>query len=309
MGHVQLVPLSEEYLDLVLEWRNKPEVRQNMYTTHEITKEEHMSWFEGLKGDSKRRYFVFEVDDQPCGVIGFVEIHQASKSASWAFYSGDSSVRGIGSMMEVAALDYAFNTLELNKLYCEVLEFNESVIRFHRKHGFQVEGVFRKQHFHDAEFWDIYRLAIFRDDWLRCRDEIINREKGKFSPGSTYEHKFVMTDDQVREFAEVSGDKNRVHRDDKFARELGFNGKLVHGFLAASIFSNVFGTLFPGEGTVYINQSMKFIKPIYPNTELRAVFKVDSKIGRKLVVSTLVYNAEGLAISGLAELLVPVSLL
>jgi UDP-4-amino-4,6-dideoxy-N-acetyl-beta-L-altrosamine N-acetyltransferase len=309
MNHMQLVPLSQEYLGLVLEWRNKPEIRKNMYTTHEITKEEHKSWFNGLCNDLTRRYFVFELDGNPCGVIGFVDINKGSKSASWAFYSGDTSVRGIGSMMEIAALDYAFNTLELNKLFCEVLEFNESVIKFHKKHGFQVEGVFRKQHSYENKLWDIYRLAIFKDDWIRCSDEIKNRVKGRLSPGSSYEYKFVLSNDQVRKFAEVSGDNNKIHRDDEFAKEFGFKGRLVHGFLAGSIFSNVFGTVFPGEGTVYINQSMNFIKPIYPNDELEAVFRVESKIGRKLVVSTSVYSSEGEAIVGVAELLVPESLL
>jgi acyl dehydratase len=44
--------------------------------------------------------------------------------------------------------------------------------------------------------------------------------------------------------------------------------------LGGSIFSKVFGTLFPGEGTVYLSQTMKFLRPMYVNTEYEAVFTV-----------------------------------
>ena len=43
-------------------------------------------------------------------------------------------------MMETLALDYAFNELKINRLECEVLEFNSKVISFHKKFGFQEEG-------------------------------------------------------------------------------------------------------------------------------------------------------------------------
>ena len=49
-------------LSLVLEWRNAPDVRKNMYTSHEITLDEHRVWFESVKNDGRKKYFVFEVN-------------------------------------------------------------------------------------------------------------------------------------------------------------------------------------------------------------------------------------------------------
>lgn len=92
--------------------------------------------------------------------------------------------------------------------------------------------------------------------------------------GTTYRHSFSFTQDEVAKFAEVTGDKNPVHLDEKYAAGTMFKKPIMHGFLGGSIFSKVFGTLFPGEGTIYLKQSMAFMKPMYVNTEYEAVFTV-----------------------------------
>lgn len=92
--------------------------------------------------------------------------------------------------------------------------------------------------------------------------------------GTTYRHSFSFSQEEVNRFAEVTGDKNPVHLDEKYAATTMFKKPIMHGFLGGSIFSKVFGTLFPGEGTIYLKQSMAFMKPMYVNTEYEAVFTV-----------------------------------
>jgi acyl dehydratase len=55
----------------------------------------------------------------------------------------------------------------------------------------------------------------------------------------------------------------------------------MHGMLSASLFSKVFGTLFPGEGTIYLKQSLNFLKPMYVETDYVAEFKVLDIIAEK----------------------------
>lgn len=306
MRSIKLIPLTKQYLGMVFEWRNRFDVRKNMYTNHEITKEEHLSWFERIDIDTTKSYFIFELDNKPCGVIGFVDVDNASKSSSWVFYSGDTAIRGIGSLMEITALDYAFNQMKLEKLYCEVLEFNGPVIKFHKKHGFQQEGIFKKHHFAEGEFWDVHRLAIFKNDWEKCRSEVVNRTKGPYSCNKVYRHKFQVTGEQIVQFTDATGDQNKVHFDDEYARKCGFESKLVHGFLVTSIFSKVFGTIFPGDGTIYMKQSFSFQLPVYIGTELEATFVILSKIGRKLIVKTFITNfkTSEVVVDGEAEVLI-----
>jgi UDP-4-amino-4,6-dideoxy-N-acetyl-beta-L-altrosamine N-acetyltransferase len=305
MSSVNLLPLTSEYLDLILEWRNMPEVRRNMYTNHVISKEEHYTWFCKVENDSTKAYFVFELNGKPAGLISFVDINEKSKSATWAFYSGNTSTRGIGSSMEVLALNYAFDTLGLHKLSCEVLEFNNVVVNFHKKYGFHVEGFFREHHYSDETYCGVYRLAIFSDEWEKCKLEL-NIKKNSLSPGSVYREAVSFTNKQVVKFSELSGDCNKINISNDFAIENGFDNNIIHGFLVGSVFSKVFGTTFPGNGCVYISQSMKFLNPVYPDDLLEAFFVVSSKIGRKLIVETSVINVKTnkMVIDGVAELLI-----
>ena len=77
--------------------------------------------------------------------------------------------------MEFLMLDLAFITLGLHKLYCEVLEFNRSVITLHHKFGFETEGVFKDQLFTNGEFINVHRLAILKAQWKCNRTAQLER--------------------------------------------------------------------------------------------------------------------------------------
>ena len=81
---------------------------------------------------------------------------------------------------------------------------------------------------------------------------------------------FSFTDKEVEDFANVTGDLNPIHLDENYAKKTVFKRKIMHGFLSASIFSKIFGTLFPGPGTIYLEQLLKFKRPMYPNKEYYA---------------------------------------
>lgn len=109
-------------------------------------------------------------------------------------------------------------------------------------------------------------------------------------PNETYTHDFKFSQDEVNRFAEVTGDKNPVHLDAAYAAKTMFKRPIMHGMLSASLFSKVFGTLFPGEGTIYLKQSLSFLKPMYVDTDYEAVFTVKEVMGDKnrAVVETLI---------------------
>src|ERR1041385_106018 len=96
-----------------------------------------------------------------------------------------------------------------------------------------------------------------------------------------YTHKFSYSQEEVKRFAEVTGDTNPVHTDPEYASKTLFRKPVMHGMLGASLLSKVFGTLFPGEGTIYLKQSLNFLKPMYVDTDYEAVFTVKEVIGDK----------------------------
>lgn len=86
--------------------------------------------------------------------------------------------------------------------------------------------------------------------------------------GMTFQEKHYIETSDVIEFAEVSKDKNPIHLDKEFAKGTIFKKPIVHGMLIGSFFSKCIATDLPGAGSIYINQEMKFLKPIYHNSEV-----------------------------------------
>lgn len=115
-----------------------------------------------------------------------------------------------------------------------------------------------------------------------------------------YITEFSFTQDDVIRFAEVTGDKNPVHLDPEYAKITMFKQPIMHGFLSASVFSRILGTEFPGEGTIYLSQNMKFRQPMFVNRSYQArveVLEVMEK-GRARLKTDIIDDKGDLTITG-----------
>jgi UDP-4-amino-4,6-dideoxy-N-acetyl-beta-L-altrosamine N-acetyltransferase len=157
-------PMNEGDLELVLVWRNSPEVRSFMLTRHEITSAEHRAWFEKSRADASRALLIAEKEGGPFGFVGFSGVSKAG-AADWGFYTAPEAARGAGRHLGAAALEYAFHSLALHKVCGQVLGFNAASIRFHRSLGFQQEGVLRQQHQIDGTYHDLICFGLLRQEW------------------------------------------------------------------------------------------------------------------------------------------------
>lgn len=162
-------------LELMLSWRNAPQVRINMYTHHEISLPEHIAWWNKLCESQECQYLMYEQNGKSLGIIYFTNIDIKNKTAEWGFYSSPVAPKGTGSKMEFLALEYAFEKLDLHKLNCEVLSFNSPVIKMHQKFGFSVEGIMREQHVFDESFCDVYLLGMLDYEWRKNRREMFQK--------------------------------------------------------------------------------------------------------------------------------------
>lgn len=116
--------------------------------------------------------------------------------------------------------------------------------------------------------------------------------------GQKHIHPFRFTQAEVEAFAKVTGDNNPVHLDEEYAATTIFKKRIVHGMLGASLLSKVFGTIFPGEGTIYLNQTLNFLRPMYVEENYEAIFEVKEIIKEKnrAIISTTITNSEGKAV-------------
>jgi len=117
----------------------------------------------------------------------------------------------------------------------------------------------------------------------------------------------TITDTDIKMFAGISGDRNPIHVDNNYAENSRYKKRIVHGMLTASFFSALFGTKIPGEGCLYVSQSLKFKRPVYIGDTVKAsviVTKVDL-IKRRVFFRTICSVKNKIVTDGEAELYVP----
>lgn len=85
----------------------------------------------------------------------------------------------------------------------------------------------------------------------------------EFTIGDAFIKRYIISESRINNFASVIEDFNPIHLDDEFAKTTIFKKRLAHGMLVASLISSIIGNDFPGNGTIYLSQTIKFIAPVY----------------------------------------------
>jgi len=92
----------------------------------------------------------------------------------------------------------------------------------------------------------------------------------KFKPGDTASLSRTISDDDIRAFAEATGDRNPLHLDEEFAKQTRFGRRIAHGMLSASLISAVIASELPGQGGIYLGQTFQFVAPVFPGDTVTA---------------------------------------
>jgi acyl dehydratase len=110
--------------------------------------------------------------------------------------------------------------------------------------------------------------------------------------GKQWQLPLHFTQEQVAAYAALVQDDNPIHFDESYAATTSFKKPVIHGMLGTSVFSKFFGTVWPGEGTLYLQQSIDFKRPMYVNQEYKAVFTLlEHQEGKhQAIVKTEIFN-------------------
>lgn len=104
--------------------------------------------------------------------------------------------------------------------------------------------------------------------------ELMNIMKKEMKIGASASISNIFTVEDVEKFASISKDINPIHLDSAAAAESIFGQQVVHGMLAASLFSALLGVHLPGAGTIYLSQNLSFKAPVFLNQEVTATVEV-----------------------------------
>ncbi len=118
-------------------------------------------------------------------------------------------------------------------------------------------------------------------------DEIKIGDKSSFSK--------TVSESDVYLYAGITGDLNGAHVNCQYASRSVFGERVAHGMLSAGFISAVLGTRLPGEGTIYLSQTLRFIAPVKIGDTVTATVEVLEKIEgkRRVRLSTVCENQEG----------------
>jgi len=125
--------------------------------------------------------------------------------------------------------------------------------------------------------------------------------------GMAVSYSQTVTDADIKAFAGISGDNNPVHMDQEYASESQFGNRIAHGLMSASYFSALFGTKLPGPGCVYVEQNLKFLRPVFiGDTVTASVYVIEVDNNKRRVFFKTVCEVSGKkVIMGKAEIYVP----
>lgn len=138
-------------------------------TKQEVTIEEQKKWFENLKYEKNRQRFVIDLEGKPIGVINLDNIDEKNKSASISIKIGKQNLKnkGYGTQALNLILEYAFERLDLQRIYANVLEYNNPSQKLFIKCGFQIDGIQRKAILKNENFYNLIMFSILKEEFKK----------------------------------------------------------------------------------------------------------------------------------------------
>jgi len=137
---------------------------------------------------------------------------------------------------------------------------------------------------------------------------IENRTFEEINVGDTAVLERTLTEQDITLFAVMSGDINPAHVDPEYAMSSRFREVIGHGMWSGALISTVLGTDFPGPGTIYLGQSLRFRRPVKvgDTITIKVTAKEKDATKGKVVLDTECVNQDGeVVVSGTAEVIAP----
>ncbi|MEI2428173.1 UDP-4-amino-4,6-dideoxy-N-acetyl-beta-L-altrosamine N-acetyltransferase [Priestia megaterium] len=170
---VKLRRIQEKDLQMILNWRMSPEVTKYMYTDPKLTIEDQKRWYDKIRNNiDLEKYWIIQLETGiDVGLLSVNHIDFNNNQCSWAYYIGDVRARGtgLGRILECNMYDYVLLHMGFNKLWCEVFEFNEKVIKIHQKFGSKIEGTFIDHIYKHGRYFNVIRMGIRKEEWSKLR--------------------------------------------------------------------------------------------------------------------------------------------
>ncbi len=162
---VFLRPLTTEDAIITWQWRNQADVKA-YYSDHPflVTYKQELEWYsKNIIPTENLRVFGLEADGRLVGLTMLKHIHPIHKHTEFAIIIDEKEYgKGFGTKGCKLTLTYAFDALNLNRVYLKVRTDHPSAVKMYTSCGFEIEGTLRDDVFKNNKFYDQYIMGILR---------------------------------------------------------------------------------------------------------------------------------------------------
>jgi RimJ/RimL family protein N-acetyltransferase len=166
---IYLRPLEKADAPTIATWFNDPEVTHFLRRYQPLTVAAEEAFLQRISESETDLALAIVVreGERFIGVTGLHFFDLRNRHASFGITLGDKSAssKGYGTAVTRLLVAHAFQTLNLNRVWLHVHEFNPRGLRAYEKAGFRIEGRLRQDTFRDGRYWDTIVMGILREEW------------------------------------------------------------------------------------------------------------------------------------------------
>lgn len=166
--NISIRPITTGDTQNIVKWRNSSFVRDNFIFRQELTASDHEKWMSTSVASGKAAQFIIVSDE--LGDIGSVylrDIDNVNRKAEYGIFIGEEDAvgKGIGTIAARLILKYAFEVLQLNRVFLRVFPENKGAIKSYEKAGFVKEGLFYEDVIIDSVPRDMVFMAVLASQY------------------------------------------------------------------------------------------------------------------------------------------------
>jgi len=167
---VRIRAIEKTDIDEIMKWVNDPEVMQNLFMRYPVSRYQEEKWIEKALDDSNPRNRVFALETKDGVYLGGMGLH----AVNWENGNAEVGIvigkkehwnKGYGTDAMMAMLDFAFNRMNLHRVYLRVYDFNVRGRKSYEKCGFKKEGVLREDLYAHGKYHDTIIMGILKDEF------------------------------------------------------------------------------------------------------------------------------------------------
>jgi len=168
---IRLSPTGEDDLAQTRSWANDKGLAADILRVLPVSETDQRRWLADINQDPAKQVFTIKTvdDDTHIGNCGLYHVDWIHRRAEFWILIGNREYhgRGIGTETTALILKYAFQSLNLQRVYLHVAENNAPAVALYSKTGFVKEGVLRNHYFINGQYLDVLVMSILAEDYVR----------------------------------------------------------------------------------------------------------------------------------------------